>query len=150
MTTDWQTPDFLKNKRIRHYYGDSVRTMFVISAIVYAISIPLFGSLLPIDVYAGVGVVLLLVFLAGITNPHSKILMFANVAVAGIGAYLMQTAAISFFDTDSSILFFLRQLVALLLLFAFYQSIKSVRNMMLGKIGDEPVKGEFDKYDKKG
>lgn len=143
--TDWQTPDFMKKKSIRHYYGDSLRLMFLISAIVYAVSMSLFGNLLPVDMYAGVGIVILLVLLAGITNPHSQALMFVNVVVAGVGAYLMQTAAISFFNIDSSILFILRQLVAVLLLIAFYHSVRTVRNMMLGKIGDEPAKGEFDR-----
>jgi hypothetical protein len=147
--TDWQTPDFMKKKSIRHYYGDSLRTMFMVSAVIYATAIPLFGSLLPFDVYASVGIVLLLVFLAGITNPHSQFVMFINVAVAGMGAYLMQTAAIQFFGQDSSVLFFLRQIVAILLLVAFYHGVRTARNMMIGKIGDEPVKGEFDKYDKK-
>jgi hypothetical protein len=147
--TDWQTPEFLRKKNIRHYYGDSVRNMFVISAIIYAVALPLFGSLLPFDVYTGIGLVLLLVFLAGITNPHSQMLMFANVAVSGVGVYLMQTAAISFFGIDSSVLFFLRQIVVILLLIAFYHSVKSVRNMMIGKIGDEATPGEFSKYDKK-
>ena len=146
---DWQTPDFLKKKNIRHYYGDSVRNMFVASAIIYAVALPLFGSLLPFDVYTGIGLILVLVFLAGITNPHSRALMFVNVAVAGIGVYLMQTAAISFFGEQSSILFFLRQIVAILLLIAFYHSVKTARNMMLGKIGDDPVPGEFDKFDRK-
>jgi hypothetical protein len=75
--------------------------------------------------------------------------MFANVAVSGVGVYLMQTAAISFFGIDSSVLFFLRQIVVILLLIAFYHSVKSVRNMMIGKIGDEATPGEFSKYDKK-
>lgn len=141
--TDWQTPDFMKKKNILHYYGDSVRNMFIASAVIYAIALPLFGSLLPFDVYTGIGIVLLLVFLAGITNPHSQILMFLNAAVAGIGVYLMQTAAISFFDQDSSILFVLRQVVVILLLIAFYHGVKTARNMILGKIGKDPSPAEF-------
>lgn len=147
--TDWQAPDFMIKKNIPHYYGDSVRAMFLISAIMYAVSIALFGSLLPFDIYTGIGLVLLLVFLAGITNPHSQALMFVNVIVSGAGVYLMQTAAISFFNSESSILFILRQFVAILLLIAFYHSVKTARNMMIGKIGDQPTSGEFSKQDKK-
>lgn len=143
--TDWQAPDFMKRKNIPHYYGDSVRNMFIASAVIYAIALPVFGSLLPFNVYVGIGIVLLLVFLAGITNPHSQILMFSNVAVAGIGVYLTQTAAISGFGVDSVALFVLRQSVAILLLIAFYQSVKTTRNMMLKKIGTAAEPGEFNK-----
>jgi hypothetical protein len=143
--TDWQTPDFMKKKNVPHYYGDSVRNMFIASAVIYAIALPLFGSLLPFNIYVGIGIVLLLVFLAGITNPHSKFLMFANVLVAGIGVYLMQTAAVSFFNQDSSILFILRQAVVILLLIAFYDSVKTARNMLIGKIGITPAPDEFNK-----
>ncbi|MBY0539257.1 hypothetical protein K2P56_02375 [Patescibacteria group bacterium] len=143
--TDWQTPDFMKKKNIPHYYGDSVRNMFIASAVIYAIALPLFGSLLPLSVYVGIGIVLLLVFLAGITNPHSQILMFINAGVAGIGVYLMQTAAISGFGVDSTALFVLRQMVVILLLIAFYDAVKTARNMLIGKIGTAPQPGEFSK-----
>lgn len=143
--TDWQTPDFMKKKNIPHYYGDSVRNMFIASAVIYAIALPIFGNLLPFDIYSGVGIVLILVFLAGITNPHSQILMFINAGVAGIGAYLMQTAAISGFGVDSTALFILRQIVVLLLLIAFYEAVKTARNMMIGKIGTAPAPDEFKK-----
>lgn len=143
--TDWQTPDFMKKKNVPHYYGDSVRNMFIASAVIYTVSLPLFGSLLPFSVYIGIALVLLLVFLAGITNPHSQLLMFVNVLVAGIGVYLMQTAAISFFNQDSSILFILRQAVVILLLIAFYDSVKTARNMLIGKIGSAPAPNEFSK-----
>lgn len=119
--------------------------MFIASAVIYAIALPLFGSLLPFDIYSGIGIVLLLVFLAGITNPYSQILMFINAGVAGIGVYLMQTAAISGFGVDSTALFVLRQIVVILLLIAFYEGVKTARNMLIGKIGTAHEPGEFKK-----
>lgn len=142
---DWQAPDFMKKKNIPHYYGDSVRNMFIASAVIYAIALPLFGSLLPFDIYSGIGIVLLLVFLAGITNPYSQVLMFINAGVAGIGVYLMQTSAISGFGIDSTALFVLRQIVVILLLIAFYDGVKTARNMLIGKIGTAHEPGEFKK-----
>lgn len=132
-------------KGIPHYYGDSMRVTFIATAILYAVAMPIWGNLLPFGDLAGIASVLILVFLAGVTNPHSNILMFLNVIVSGAGVFFLQAAAISFYKIDSVMLFFLREVAVVLLLFAFYYSVKSFRSMLLGKIGDEPVPGEFEK-----
>lgn len=130
---------------IRHYYGDTVRAMFLAAAIIYAVSMPLIGNLLPLDTFSGIFMVLFLVLLAGFTNPHLKLLMLVNVLVAAAGMYLMQSAAIEFLYRDSGLMFFLRQGSAILFLFAFYDGIKTLRSMLLGQIGAEPSVREFDK-----
>jgi hypothetical protein len=135
---------FFKKKGIPHYYGDSVRTMFICCAVVYTFAMPLFGNLIPSTTGISIGIVLVLVLLAGITSPMMKWLMFINAAIAAIGIYLLQSAAIFFFDTESKVLFTLRELGVLFLLFAFYYSVKSFRSMMTHKIGREGRPGEFD------
>lgn len=134
-----------KGQNIPHYYGDTVRMMFVISAVIYALSMALIGNLLPVDIYTGIILVLILVFLAGVTSPHNRWLMFINATIAAIGVYLVQSAAITFFSTDSLLLFLVRQLVAILLLFGFYYSVKSFRSMATGKIGKKADPREFEK-----
>jgi hypothetical protein len=106
---------------------------------------PLWGNLLPFGDIAGIISVLVLVFLAGVTNPLSKMLMLLNVIVSGAGVFFLQAAALSYYKIDSVALFLLREIAVILLLFAFYYSVKSFRSMLLGKIGDEPVPGEFEK-----
>ncbi len=144
MDGEFQPPVASQKKGIPHYYGDHMRVTFIATAILYAVAMPIWGNLLPFGDMAGIGAILILVFLAGITNPHSSAVMLLNAALSGIGVFLLQAAAISFYKTDSIMLFFLREIAVILLLFAFYYSVKSVRSMMLGKIGDEPVPGEFE------
>lgn len=133
-----------KKSGIPHYYGDSVRIMFVSCAIVYALSMPLFGNLIPSTTAIGIAIVLALILLAGITSPTMKWLMFVNAAVAAVGIYFLQSAAIFFLDSDSKVLFTLRELCVVLLLFAFYYSVKSFRSMVTHKIGAQSRPGEFD------
>lgn len=136
---------FLEKKPvIPHYYGDTVRLMFLSSGVIYALSMALIGNVLPVDVYTGIILILILAFLAGITSPHNRWLMLINATVAGMGVYLVQSAAITFFTTDSPFLFIVRQTIALLLLFGFYYSVKSFRSMLAGNIGKTAKPGEFE------
>jgi len=136
---------FGRKGKIPHYYGDSVRMMFISSAVIYAVAMPLFGNLIPVSTGTGILIVIVLAFLAGVTNPNFPWLMLINAAVAGAGIYLAEMAAISFFNTDSFVLFIMRQVVALLLLFAFYYSVKSFRSMLSGDIGAQHKAGELKK-----
>lgn len=138
-----QTP--LSHKGISHYYGDTIRLLFVAAALLYAIAMPLWGDPLPFGTLPGIAVILILAFLAGITNPHSGVLMFLNVLVSGAGVFFLQAAAVWYFDLDPILLFMIREIIAIVLIFAFYYSVKSLRNMMVGKIGAAPKPGEFEK-----
>lgn len=136
---------FKQGKSVRHYYGDTVRVMFLSAAIVYAVAMPLFGELLPIGTMGGIAVVLALALFAGITNPHSKIVMILDVAIAGVGLFLLQNAALMYFSVDGVMLFILREASVILFLIAFYESVKSLRSMLLGTIGHDPTRDEFTK-----
>jgi len=129
---------------IEHYYGDYVRALFLGAAVLSAVAIPLFGDLLPFGTFVQVGSALLLVLLAGLTNPHSRVLMVYDVVVSGLGVFLLESAAISFYAADTAQLFAAREVGALALLFAFYFSIKTLRAMMLGKVGKMEKPWEFE------
>jgi hypothetical protein len=143
MAEDQEMPPMFGKSGIPHYYGDSVRSMLISAAVVYALSLPIWGNLLPFDTSTGIGVVIVLVLLAGLVNPRSLMLMLVNAFVAGLGVFLLEAAAITLYKTDSVMLFFLRELCAILLLFGFYYSVRSARNMMAGKIGATASPDEF-------
>ena len=108
------------------------------------VAIPLFGDLLPFGTFAQVGSALLLVLLAGLTNPHSRMLMIYDVVVSGIGVFLLESAAILLYTADTPELFAAREAAALALLFAFYFSVKTLRAMSLGKVGRMERPWEFE------
>lgn len=126
---------------IPHYYGDYVRELFVAAAALTAVAIPVWGDLLPIGTPLQVAGMLLLVILAGLTNPHGKLIMLYNATVAAIGVLLFEVAAVTYYAVEPFTLFMLREAAAILLLFALYFSVKTIRAMSLGKLGkkDLPV-----------
>lgn len=129
---------------IPHYYGDYVRALFLAVAVLSAVAIPVFGDLLPFGTLPQVAATILLVLLAGLTNPHSRMLLLYDAVVAGIGVLLLETVAISLYRADSFELFVAREAAALAMLFAFYFSIKTLRAMALGKVGKLERPWEFE------
>jgi hypothetical protein len=143
MKSDYDPLSFGFND-IPHYYGDYVRALFLGTAVLSAVAIPVFGDILPFGTFVQVGSALLLVLLAGLTNPHSKMLMLYDVIVSGVGVLLLESAAISFYSSNPFSLFASREVAAIALLFAFYFSIKTLRAMSLGKVGKAEKPWEFE------
>jgi len=129
---------------IPHYYGDYVRVLFVAVAVLSAVAVPVFGDLLLFGTLTQVLCALLLVLLAGLTHPHSAMLSLYNSVVSAIGVILLQSAAISLYSADSFELFLTREVAALLLLFAFYFSVKTLRAFAQGKLGKVERPWEFE------
>lgn len=129
---------------IPHYYGDYVRALFVASAVLSAVAVPVLGDLLPFGTLVQVLSALLLVLLAGLTQPHSSIIFWYNIAVSAIGVVLLESTAIALYKADSFELFLAREAAALLMLFAFYFSVKTLRAMGAGKLGKLERPWEFE------
>jgi uncharacterized membrane protein YjjP (DUF1212 family) len=126
---------------IPHYYGDWVRTLFILMAALTFVVTPLLGDLLPFGVLPQVAASLLLVLLAGLTSPRSQVVMLINATLAGVSAFLLETYAILLGPSTNVSLFWARELGVLLMLAALYFSVKTLRAMMSGKMGhaDSPL-----------
>ncbi|MDP3646326.1 MAG: hypothetical protein Q8R25_04525 [bacterium] len=143
MAWDTFSYDLFGWQKIPHYWGDSVRVLFVTAAALAIVAIPLFGDLLPYGSRIEIISAVVLVILAALTNPHSQSIMIINAVVAAVGVVLYEQAAVSLYSGDGPLLFVARGTVALLLLFALYFSVKTIRSMMLHKIGHAETFGEF-------
>lgn len=130
-------------RNIPHYYGDFVRILFLLTAGLAAVAIPVAGDLLPFGLLGQVGMIVLLVLLAGLTHPHGRFIMWCNVAVAGIGTLLLEYAAVRLYDAQSVELFAVRELGAFMLLIALYYGVKTVRAMATHRLGHAEEAGEF-------
>lgn len=123
----------IREDLIPHYHGDIVRILFVTTAALSFFSIPLFGHLLPkfgtlFEVAGGI----LLIALAGLTNPYGRHIMTLNIIVSGIGTFLFELTAISYREYDSIQLLIIREIGVLLLISALYFSVKTARAMAQG------------------
>lgn len=129
---------------IPHYYGDYVRLLFIATAMLSLVALPLWGNLIPfVSIYLQVGAPLLLVLLAGLTSARNLYAMLANATVSGVSALLLEFAAImySMSGPHGVELFIAREVAVLLMLCSLYFSIKTIRAMESGKLGrtDSPL-----------
>lgn len=134
----------MKFDPIPHYHGDSVRVLFVLAAVLMFLVIPIWGPMLPFGLGTEVLAGVILILLAGFTSPHSPMVLWLDCFAAGAGAFLLEFAAVVY-RSQPGILLAVREIAALLLLAALYQSVKTVRAMAQGKVGELPRPWEFEK-----
>ncbi len=139
------TPYPVKNTAVPHYYGDIVRRLFFLIAIVMVITHPFYANVLRMELPFTVLAALILVALAALTNPHNKGLLMADGIAAGVGVLIYQTWALFEYDSSTWLELGLRQGIALLFMIAFYFAMKTFRAMLLGKIGRKYEPGEFNR-----
>lgn len=136
-------PRFSFGPRLAHYYGDSVRSMFLIIAAGMLFLAPFFGSRLPFDVPFEVLGAIAIVCLGAMTSPRRPYVMMANATAAGIGVVYSEIIAIYAYSGGDSLTFVIRELFAVGFLFALYFSVKTLRAMLSGRIGKRPLPGDF-------
>jgi hypothetical protein len=146
MATNRDLPSyFLRLRNIPHYYGDHIRALFLATAVLSVVVIPVYGDLIPFGTLVQICCATLLVLLGGLTSPHSTMVMWYDAIVAGLGTILLESAAINLYSADSIELFVAREVAALALMFAFYFSVKTLRAMSQDKLGKVARPWEFEK-----
>ena len=131
---------------VYHFYGDVVRQLFIAAAILIGISVPFSGDI-PFAIFVGVPSIIILVVLAGLSNPHGKLILILTAVAAGAAVLIAETLAVYAYASDRLILFAILEAIVLLCLAAMYFSIKDVRAMMMNRIGHFDTAGEFDDSD---
>ncbi len=128
---------------VQHYYGDVVRAIFVGAAVVIGVFAPMSGSV-GFSVAIAAPIVLVLIALAGFTNPHSKVVMVLDTVAAVVCFMFTETFAVVAYNSHDLFSFVVLEVLSVVLLFALYFSAKTLRAAMLGKIGKIDGVGEFD------
>lgn len=128
---------------ISHYYGDTVRQFFVGIAVLIGICMPFSGNLQLAAAYAVPAVVVLIV-LAGLTNPHGGIILTADAIASVVGFLMAELVAIAAYNNGAYIPLAILECISVLFLVTSYYSIKTVRAMMMHKIGHPERRDEFD------
>src|SRR3990167_7129641 len=84
------------------------------------------------------------VALAALTNPHNRSIVLADAVAAGVAVVIYQAWALFEYESSTWVEFALRELIALIFIAAFYFSMKTLRAMLLHKVGKREEVGEFD------
>ncbi len=123
-------PFILKPAGPSHYYGDTVRILFVVCAVLI-VGAQFIGSpfLTP---GASMIAAVALVIAAGLTNPVQFWTHIVNSFLAGIGAGLCGYISLAHYRGGESILNeFLVIILAILFLIALYLSVKTLRGILM-------------------
>lgn len=136
-------PKLTLGPSLAHYYGDEVRRLFIAGAAAMLLVAPFLSSFMPITLPFEIGGAVVLIVLAAMINPKNQLVMLLSsiaAAIAIIGNELIAFAA--YFD-GYFFIFFGREVIALVFIFALYFALKTVRAMQLGQVGRREPPGEF-------
>lgn len=123
----------IKNElQLKHYYGDKVRVLYLIIAIILLVMTPFFKSRIPFTEYSSIfGSIVLSVF-AGFTNPVSRLVIMFNFIISLGAMIIFGTEALSSYNQNEIDMFFIGNLIlALISIFVVYYSSKTLRGNIL-------------------
>ena len=117
---------------MRHYYGDVVRALFLVAAVIIFLGIPLAHALPTPLLTVIIAATLLTTFFAGLTNPRQSWVALCDALIAAVGCLFFELIAIQAYSAAGTILnpaFYVLQVLAVDFLLAFYFSVKTVRGL---------------------
>lgn len=122
-----------------HYYGDQVRTLFVIGGLIMIVSYPFFNSLVGVPVpIAIIGFAILAIF-GGFMNPKQKWVIVVSSIISVLAFLIFEYSAVNAYlklspTKNINIAFFwINQILALVFFFAAYLSTKTLRGMLVAE-----------------
>ncbi len=122
-----QVPWIYRLPIISHYYGDSVRLLFLSATVLMLVGAPLYTDDLASQSLAIIIGALALVVIAGLMSPRMRFAKVLGAACSVIGAAVYETWALSGYSVTPGYVFLLREFIALIFFFALYFSLKTVR-----------------------
>jgi hypothetical protein len=111
-----------------HYYGDTVRQLFLVAGIIMFITLPFLRERISSPVFLSVVAILVLTFFAGITSPRRKVVILADVCISLVGFAIFAHQAITKFERVLDLLFATNTILACIFLYTFYLSLRTFRN----------------------
>lgn len=122
------------SKITEHYYGDMVRTLFLVGAIIMLLTLPFGPTITNVSSTMVLLVILLLSITAGITNPQQTWINIVNLGISLIAFIVFEYHALTNdFPSKNELIvpFFINQILAIIFLIAIYYSVKTVRGSFL-------------------
>jgi len=127
----------MNTESFSHYYGDSVRTLFVLGGLIMVVAYPFFSSFISLPIPLSIiGAIALAVF-AGLMNPKQKWIMVFNtiisIAAFMVFEYYAIYAYLHLSPTEGVhvAFFWVNQVLSLIFFFASYLSTKTLRGSFL-------------------
>lgn len=130
-----------ERKMTVHYYGDMVRTLFMLAAVVMLFTLPFFNKILPVPLPVSIFMILFLGIFAATTNPKQSWTGIANViiSISSFGIFVYYSVDSYYKYSIESLYFWTNQILSVIFLFAIYYSVKTLRGMLLRDKQGKPV-----------
>lgn len=127
----------LRNEKLltKHYYGDVVRFLFLLAAVIMLITLPFLNPNLPVPLILSILIILTIGLVAGVTNPLQKSTSVITTGISSIALVVFEYYAVTTYLASSftNLLFIVNQTLALIFLFALYYSTKTLRAKLIEK-----------------
>lgn len=120
-------------RRIPHYHGDAVRALFFAGAIILVVAQST-GADLRLSTGGAITLAVLLVVVAGVTNPAKTWIHWLDAALAILGTFFFGSAAVEHYRAGVSVFdasFAYIEALALLSLVALYFTTRTLRGFRL-------------------
>jgi hypothetical protein len=116
---------------IRHYYGDSVRKLFVAGALIMAAMLPFFSARVHEPVTLSIIGILVLSVAAGLTSPKQPLTALLDMLIALAAVVIFERYAVGLYSEGegTSLFFLINQTLAVIFLSALYFATKTLRGM---------------------
>ena len=126
-----------EQKTFNHYYGDSVRTLFVLGGLIMIVSYPFFSAFIKAPVvFSLIGCIALAIF-GGLMNPKQKWIMFFNAILSVVAFVAFEYSAVYAYlhlspaQTVHVAFFWVNQILSLIFFFSAYLATKTFRGAMV-------------------
>ena len=121
----------------RHYYGDTVRAIFLIAGVVMIVTFPFFSNLTPVPVPLSILSMVILVVFGGLLNPVKSFLPFLDIIIPIAGFVFFEYQATYTYSNIAPVdvrvpeFFWINQILAVLFFVAIYLSVKTARGCVV-------------------
>ncbi|MEK7608026.1 MAG: hypothetical protein AAB495_00380 [Patescibacteria group bacterium] len=112
---------------VEHYYGDTVRRLFMASGMIMLVGLPFIYDNLPLPLFSSLLAISVVALTAGFLSPiHFPVLAFdLSISVGGLIAF--EYYAVQAYLADEDAFFALNQALAIIFFYALYYSVKTLR-----------------------
>ncbi|MEK9161126.1 MAG: hypothetical protein AAB440_03830 [Patescibacteria group bacterium] len=116
----------------KHYYGDLVRILFVVAAVIL-FTMQFTGIRLPFSSFGSIMMVMFLVVAAGLTNPVQIWIHWVNIFISAFCLILFGGLALSRFQNQQALFpdGILIGTLALMFMVALYSAVKTLRGILM-------------------
>ncbi len=123
---------------VRHYYGDAIRTIFLVAGAGIIITLPFFSEISKIPSIISIAMAVIFALFGGLMSPRQRQAMIANAVIALIGFIVFEYCAMDAYQTSTTdpkyqAFFLVNQILAVLFFLAMYLSMKTIRWRVLGE-----------------